>query len=528
MTTKLAAAVWLSLCAAANGQAVYHNTPDWISGDTQVSTGGALVDLDRDGWLDFVVANGNDMAQQHVAVYYNRGDGTFPSLPNWQSSDSVYNGHLDVADVNGDGWPDVAVATLGSGGSSTGPIARVYMNNHGTLSSTPSWSSPINGNAFGVAFGDMNGDGRPDLAVGTGWSYSPQASYHNYVYLNVNGALETTASWTSSDTYHYQGVLWISAYDNGRLDLVGVASRTYSRMYKNLGAILETTASWRTNDVSNPDSVMGTAGDVTGDGRRDLLIADNNQLTGGSGKFRMYAGQAAGAFSQTAGWTYSEGYCSAVALADVNGDGRLDLATGAWWANTRIFFNTGTGLPATAGWSSTGTSVVEKIAFGDIDKNSLRPITETFPGGSGRHLYYLARQPIQEVTAVRLDGTVLLPSQYTFGREHGWVSVYAAPTVQLEVSYTYSTKLDMAITNWDDDVGNYVYYNQLVVKGDANCDGVCNALDIEPFVTVLVDRPAYAAVYPDCDVDTFCDMNGDHVLNTADLQGFAQKLISGT
>jgi hypothetical protein len=516
----------LAACATASGQTIYHGTPDWISADTQVSTGGALVDLDRDGWLDFVVSNGNDMAQQHVAVYYNRGDGTFPSLPDWQSADFVYNGHLDVADVNGDGWPDVAVATLGSGGTSTGPIARLYLNNSGTLSSTPNWTSPVNGNAFGVAFGDMNGDGRPDLAVATGWAYSPPASYRNYVYLNNNGVLLPLAGWVSSDSYHYQGFVWLSAYNNGLLDLAGAASRTQNRMYRNLGVSLETTASWIATDVATPDSVMATAGDVTGDGRRDLFIADNNQLSGGSGRFRQYNGLTSGGLSVTANWTYSDGYCSAVALADVNADGKLDLATGAWWDYTRIFFNTGTGFGASPGWNSTGTSVVEKIAFGDIDKNGLRPIDETFPA-SGAKLFYLAHQPIQEITSVQRDGITLTPAQFTFSRDHGWVSVGTAPATALVVSYTYSSKLDMAVTNWDSTLGNYAYYNQSVVMGDANCDGKTDMEDVPLFVMLLVDRPAYDAIYPDCDADTFCDMSSDGILNGADVEGFVQRLLGG-
>jgi hypothetical protein len=509
------------------GQVIYHATPDWVSSDTPVSTGGALVDLDRDGWLDFVVSNGNDMAQQHVAVYYNLGDGTFPSTPDWQSSDFVYNGHLDVADVNADGWPDVAVATLGSGGTQTGPIARLYQNNNGTLSSTPVWSAPISGNAFGVGFGDMNLDGRPDLAIGTGWAYSPQASYRNYVHLNVGGALEATASWVSTDSYHYQGVVWVSAFNNGRLDLVGVSSRTNMRMYKNLGTILEATSSWYATDVTSPDSIMGTAGDVTGDGRRDLIIADNNQLSGGSGRFRQYNGSATTGFAKTASWAYFDGYCSAVALADVDADGDLDLATGAWWDSTRIFLNTGTGFGSSPGWSSSVTSVIEKIAFGDIDKNGLAPYTETIGAVSGQKLYYLSKQPIQEITSVRLDGTPLARSQYTFSREHGWVSVHAAPTTQLEVSYTYSSKLDMAITNWDDTIGNYVYYNQLVVMGDANCDGRTNLADIAPFTLLLIDPAAHHAIYPDCDVATFCDLNEDGHLDGQDVPGFVQRLIAG-
>ena len=76
----------------------------------ECSTGGAFADINKDGWLDFVVANGNDISIQKLVVYYNNGNGTFPTTPNWQSADSDYHGHLDVGDVNADGWPDVAVS----------------------------------------------------------------------------------------------------------------------------------------------------------------------------------------------------------------------------------------------------------------------------------------------------------------------------------------------------------------------------------------------------------------------------------
>jgi len=85
-------------------QVPFLQNPDWISTDvSSVSTGGAFADINMDGWLDFVVANGNDISRQKVVVYYNNGDGTFPTSPNWQSADIDYHGHLDVGDVNEDG-----------------------------------------------------------------------------------------------------------------------------------------------------------------------------------------------------------------------------------------------------------------------------------------------------------------------------------------------------------------------------------------------------------------------------------------
>ena len=356
---------------------VYSPMPDWVSDNPHYSTGAALADFNLDGWLDLVVADGNDMAQGRLNVYYNDGNGALPTTASWQSDDLGYNGHLDVADVNGDGWPDVAVSYLGTS-SSFGSIARVYLNDEGILSSLPDWNSDITGNAFGVDFGDMNNDGRPDLAVATGWSYSPQHYYHNYVYLNIDGTLESSASWESDDTYNYQGVLWVDADNDSWLDLAGIGTGQETKIYRNLGGMLETTASWQTSDSYAQDGIMLTVGDVNIDGFLDLLATDNTQL-GGSGRFKQYIGLTEGFFETTYSWNYYDGYGSAVALADVNGDKKLDLATGAWWDYTRLFINDGSGLPGSPSWNSGGTSVVEKIVFGNVGPTCCERIrTEVF------------------------------------------------------------------------------------------------------------------------------------------------------
>jgi len=465
---------WI-LTASVSAQTIYNNTPDWVSADTLVGTGGALVDLDLDGWVDFVVANGNDMAQERVTVYYNQGDGVFPAVPDWQSNDTAYNGHLDVADVNGDGWPDVAVAVLGNGGVHQ-VAAKLYLNNSGVLSTSPDWQSDQIANAFGCDFGDVNNDGLPDLAVATGWSYSPQYYYKNYVYLNVGGMLETSPSWRSDDQFHYQGVLWLDADDDGRLDLLGVAGRTNSRIYRNLGGVLETTASWQTSDSPNQDGIMATSGDIDGDGDRELFQTDNTQL-GGSGRFRQYNGLAGGMFSTTYSWSYYEGYGSAVALADLDDDGALDLMTGGWWEPTRLFLNTGVGLPSNPNWNSSLTSVIEKISFADIDNDGLQTTIERLIGDGQRRFFYLSRQPIREIVSINIDG-LGGDVDYTFDREQGWISVAQAPTQYIDVQYVYSLRLDMAVTNWDDDVGNFVYYNQLGCLGDLDDDGDTDLADL--------------------------------------------------
>jgi len=464
-----------------NNGGPYPLTPDWISSNPHYSTGAALADFNLDGWLDLVVSDGNDMAEGKLNVYLNDGDGNLPTTASWQSDDIGYNGHLDVSDVNGDGWPDVAVSYLGTS-ASFGPVARLYLNNNGVLSSEPDWNSDIIGNAFGVDFGDMNNDGRPDLAVATGWSYSPQYEYKNVVYLNVDGALSSTASWESDDTHTFLGAHWVDADYDGWLDLTYIGTFEETCIYKNLGGELETTVSWLTTDSQNQDGIMLTSGDVTLDGIRDLFATENIQ-TGGNGRFKQYTGLADGFFETTHSWSFVEGYGSAVALADINCDKKLDLATGAWWDNTRIFLNDGSGLPTEPSWTSAGTSVVEKIVFGNVGPTLIeKTYIEIFQADEDCKLFYLPHQNIQKINSVKIDDKELNPSEFTYSREHGWVTVKNSPVTALEVSYNYSRSLDMVISNWDQNIGNYLYYNRICeeICPDLECEGDLRFIDVLP------------------------------------------------
>jgi hypothetical protein len=455
-----------AVLAAGAGAQIYPATPDWVSSDLRYSTGAALVDLDRDGWLDLVVANGNDIREEPLAVYYNRGDGTFPASPDWESSDDAYNGHLAVADVNGDGFDDVAVARLLES-SSGSDAARLYLNQAGTLSSLPDWRSDEQARAFGVAFGDVDLDGRPDLAVATGWPYSPSRLYPDYVYVNAGGALPATASWQSLDSSGDMGVLWADADGDGWLDLVATGRGSPTRVYRNTAGTLAPTPIWTSADNPGQYAIMIAEGDVDGDARRDLLVTDNTQLSGGSGKFRLYTGLSGGYYTGLPVWDYDEGYGSAVALADLDGDGALDLATGAWWDHTRLFLNTGSGLPSLPDWSSGGTSVVEKIVFGDVDRAGetdaveiFRPRRHALPRVRSERLFHLRSRPVERLRAVVLDGELLPASRYTFDRETGRLTVHRAPRHALEVRYVESDSPDMAVTNWDSTLGNWLYYHR--------------------------------------------------------------------
>jgi hypothetical protein len=465
----------------------------------QVSTGAALVDLNLDGWLDLVVANGNDITVQRVVVYYNTGTGTLQSSPGWQSADVAYNGHVDVADVNGDGWPDVAVAVLlAQGGSS----AKVYLNSNGTLSASPSWSAPVSADSFGVAFGDMNGDGRPDLAVASGEAYN-NIPRRNCVYLNTGATLSSTVSWETATPRNFNNCLWVDADNDGRLDLCYTGSGSQSYVYRNLGTVLETAPSWGTTMNGSQFSLMAAAGDVNGDGRRDLFLSDNNQIFAGTGRFWQFNGLAGGFYSAAGNWYYFDGYTSAMALGDINDDGALDLCTGEWFGRTRYFLNTGSGYGGAPAWTGAETSTVEKIVLGDIDNRARRVEVAAFAPLGDKRLFHLARQPVEAVMKVVVDGAELTPAQYAFNREQGWIALGVTPLAQVRIVYIYSHSLDMAVTNWDNNRPNQVYFNTGAppCPGDFNLDGFVDGIDYDQFVN------AFEAAFETADfnIDGFVD-----------------------
>jgi hypothetical protein len=441
-------------------QVPFNQNPNWISTDvSSVSTGGAFVDINRDGWLDFVVANGNDMARQRVVVYYNNGNGTFPTTPSWQSADIDYHGHLDVGDVNGDGWPDVAVSVyIGAGGFNTPGKVKLYLNNNGTLSSNPDWVSGDNVYTFSCAFGDANGDGLLDLAVAGGEAY-----YNNpeqpRIYYNVGGMLESLPSWKATASQYSYDVNWADFDNDGDLDLVFAGESTPNRIFENVNGTISLTPTWQSTDASQYANSL-FVGDVNNDGFLDLAISDNSQL-GGSGKFKIYLNNN-GTLSTTPFWTSSwSGYGSGITLADIDNDNDLDLITGGWWQPVRIYLNNGGTFTATPQYTSTSTSVVEVIVMGDVDKDAMQDVQETFISDGTRKLFYMPRTPLQNLDRVIVDTDTLMYNQYCYDLENGWISLAAQPDsgAAILVDASVSWDLDMGITNWDNNKGNYLFLN---------------------------------------------------------------------
>jgi hypothetical protein len=447
------------------GQVPLPVTPNWTSVDSDYSTGAALVDLDRDEWLDLVVANGNDMARQHVVVYYNRKDGTFPTVADWRSNDVDYHGHIAVADINGDGYPDIAVSVyIGAAGFDERGYVKVYMNHNGVLESTPSWRSADSLYTFSCAFGDLNGDGRPDLAVACGESYGYHAE-QDRVYLNQGGRLDSLPSWKSVQSAYSYDLGWADFDNDGLLDLVFANERGPNVIYRNYGDSLGTVPFWRSTDQSQYANSLAI-GDVNNDGHPDLAVSDNNQL-GGSGHFKVYI-NSGGMLSNAPIWSAAfSGMESGIALIDITNDGWRDLIGGGWWEACRVFTNAHGKFGQQPSWTSSTSSVVEAIVAGDIDNAGLDTLRIAYAGDGARKLFMIPKAPLQNLLSASVGSQVLSYGSYCCDFENGWVSLAIPPPPgdSLVLLPVVSHSLDLAVSNWDPTVGNYIFMNKSGVTG---------------------------------------------------------------
>ncbi len=437
----------------------YPNQPDWESIDDDYSTGGALVDIDLDGDLEFITGNGNDMDQDPNRVYYNNND-SLERIASWSSTDVGYHAHISVGDINYDGYPDLAVACYGD--PATPQYDKIYYNQSGTFAQTPSWQPADLDNSFGCAFGDVDGDGDLDLAVACGEEYYDSLQRAK-VYLNNAGTIGTTPAWQTNNESYFYDVAWVDIDMDGDLDLALAGHHRKNQIYLNTGSTLAGDPSWQSQ------SSLGTLklcfGDIDNDGDLDMACANNAQ-TGGISNCELYLNNGTTLDTVPAWTSQATNYYSCIAMGDVDRDGDLDIAAGGWWESVKVFENTSGTFSPTPSWQWIPASayhlVCENIIFGDIDNTLPDTITdEMHIVGPASRVFYLENRWLRNIIEVRRSSGPLAIDQYCASYTDGWISVadiFTQPET-LWVDYTYSLDLDLAVTNWHSARGNFVFLN---------------------------------------------------------------------
>ncbi|KPL03691.1 MAG: hypothetical protein AMJ73_05695 [candidate division Zixibacteria bacterium SM1_73] len=494
--------------------------PYWMSTESGVySTGANWGDIDKNGFLDFAISNGNDMALAPNYVYFNAG-GNLQTTHGWASSNSQYSGHSALGDVNNDGYLDFAVSNYTANGWERTTV-QLYMNLGGSLETSPSWESADSMHTFACAFGDADGDGDLDLAVACGEAYTSQHE-NQRIYYNSGGTLETTPSWMSVDSIPCYDVEWGDVDNDGDLDLAFTSAIGPVYVYYNYGDSIEHSASWTSTNSYSGNTLNW--GDMDNDGYLDLAVANNHQLAP-EGYFQVYR-NLGGTLSSTWFWRSSNGgYGSSVSWCDVDYDGDKDLAAGRWWGYSMIYENVGGTLTTYPVWqcSTNYRSVVEEMVWGDVDGDGVLIVTgETHPGDGLKKVFYLNHYPAHSLENVIADGDTLSLNEYCYNLASGWISVASAPLSQIAFDYHYSYKPDLGVSNWGE--SNYVFRNIAPVPyvwGDANGDDVVNSADVVFLINYLFKGGPPPIPLPSG------DPNNDCVINSADVVYLINYLFKG-
>jgi len=296
-----------------------------------------LADINGDEKPDVLISNqcarlDGDCAG-NISVLLGKGDGSFPAAINYGSGGQTpYS--VAVADVNGDGKPDVVVANqCASSDCTNGTVGVLFGKGNSTFGRVVSYESG-GYQASWVAVADVSGDGRPDLLVANQCASSNNCANGTIGVLlqNADGSFQTAVSYPSGGYYAYSlGVSDVNG--DGKPDLV-VANQcaTNSSCANGIVGVLLGNG----DGTFQPALAFSSGGkfafsvaiaDVNGDGKPDLLIANEYASTANqsTGTVAVLLGNGDGTFQPAV--TYGSGgqYFYTVAIADVNGDGRPDL-----------------------------------------------------------------------------------------------------------------------------------------------------------------------------------------------------------
>ena len=338
----------------------------------------ALADVNGDGRLDVITANS---VSNTVGVLAGLPGGSLGPVTLYAVGAGSVPNAVVLADVNEDGRLDIVTANYGT--NSVGVLLGVAGGSFGPVAT---YGVGVGSGPYGVAVGDVNNDGHPDIV---------SANYGSHtigVLLGLSGGSFATASTYSTGTNSFPSSVVIADFDrDGRPDLATASTgATAVGILRGLaGGGFQAVANRLLSTTISPTDIA--VADINGDGWPDLVTSNNGP--NGLGSVGLLVSSGTGSFFDR---TYPTGTAEplGVAVGDLTGDGRLDYVTANTYttlpaSNVTVFAPGAVGsTPTSTRYGTTTLSSATDVALGDLNGDgrldivmSLAPaIINTFGG----------------------------------------------------------------------------------------------------------------------------------------------------
>jgi hypothetical protein len=285
-----------------------------------VAYGLTVGDLNGDGKQDVVVVGiVPGVGSSAADTYLGKGDGTFQFGGTLEVGKTPQ--YVSLGDLNGDGKLDLATSNL------NGESFSVALGNgNGTFQ--PATHHAVGGNSYYVGFGDLDKDGKLDV-IATAYEANKM-----YVYWG-NGAGGFDGPRTELTTAGPGGALSADFNGDGHLDLVSGTEDGNAEFFAGNGA-RAFGAPKQTMLAGSPILNYMAAADLDGDGDLDLAIT-----TIAPGAVSILINDGTGSFTERVVLPLDPGDTGTIGIGDLNGDGKPDLVTAVQSTpgKTYIFWN---------------------------------------------------------------------------------------------------------------------------------------------------------------------------------------------